>query len=67
MTPIEFITKAQQSGGHDVEDVNEAFQQPLIIMSNSHEWEILSYYFAPETGQMTIDIQKKGGKKRRKT
>lgn len=62
MTPLEFITKMDNSYNDPVGDVVAALKKTLKICSCSSEWGVLSYYFDDETGHMVLDIEKKSKK-----
>lgn len=59
MTPLQFITEAGGQYNDPVGDVLAALQKPVVIHSESKDWEILSYYYDEAQRQMVMDIAPK--------
>ncbi len=57
MTPLEFITNVGDNGYHTaVGAIVAALHSPIVIRSQSRNWEVLCYYFLENENRMCIDI-----------
>lgn len=59
MKPIEFITSIDQYNNSFGEQMEAITEENLVIQSKSGFWQVLSYYYCRETGNMVLEIGKK--------
>lgn len=55
MKPMEFVCIDEDEPVAECERV-AVLQSPIIICDGPDEYEVLSYYYAPEYGRMCLDI-----------
>lgn len=57
MTPLDFVSDFANGYNEPAGAIQGALKKPLTITDGAKEYEVLSYYFNSDTGQMVIDIQ----------